>query len=75
MSSSLDLSILEFTDKLVHSGVLSTQNKNKVEFLIFEQRYIELLEQGCTFEAIKVLQKDLRMRANSQEEPRLYELA
>jgi hypothetical protein len=49
----------------VLSGVLSTQKKVRVEFLIFEQRYLELLELGCTFEAIKVLQKELRMRANS----------
>ena len=44
-----------------------------IEYLLFEQKYMELLDNGQTLEAILVLQTDLQMRAPVKE--RLHELA
>ena len=44
-----------------------------IEYLLFEQKYMELLDKGKSLEAIQVLQTDLQMRAPVKE--RLHELA
>jgi hypothetical protein len=38
-----------------------------IEYLLFEQKYMELLEQGHTLAAIKLLQSELRARAPEKE--------
>lgn len=44
-----------------------------IEYLLFEQKYMELVASGSTIEAITVLQTELHRRAPIQE--RLHELA
>ena len=44
-----------------------------IEYLLFEQKYMELLDKGKALEAIQVLQTDLHMRAPVKE--RLHDLA
>ena len=44
-----------------------------IEYLLFEQKYMELMEVGETIKAIKILQTELRERAPIKE--RLHELA
>ena len=44
-----------------------------IEYLLFEQKYMELLDKGKALEAIQVLQTDLQMRAPVKE--RLHDLA
>ena len=48
------------------------KERKLIEYLLYEQRYMELMEQGKTVEAIKVLQNDLSPRSAP---PRLYKLA
>ena len=44
-----------------------------IEYLLFEQKYMELMEVGETIKAIQILQTELRERAPIKE--RLHELA
>ena len=44
-----------------------------IEYLLFEQKYMELMEQGNSIQAIQILQNELRERAPVKE--RLHELA
>ena len=44
-----------------------------IEYLLFEQKYMELMDEGNTIEAIQILQNELRERAPVKE--RLHELA
>lgn len=46
---------------------VEAEEKNRIEYQIFEQKYLELLEQGKKLEAIHILQNELAPRVGDLE--------
>lgn len=65
--------ITTLTAKLFDKGILAAEKRQSIEFLMFEQMYLELMDKGSTIDAVKLLQAELRPRCTDQH--KLHSLA